>query len=121
MVAVNIEVGSAGPQETALNRVYWSRSVKVALSRKIALASVVAPADGDVYIVPVADATNHDKIAFWSASSSVWLYLTPKQGWMSYVKDDAEFVSFTGTSWTKSVAKTLDDLSDVNLSVVPAD
>ncbi len=37
------------------------------------------------------------KIAAWRGGG--WLFVTPREGWMAWVKDDAELQVYTGSAW----------------------
>lgn len=58
-------------------------------------------ADGDIYIVPTGQ-TNAAKIAIRDAGA--WVYLTPKEGWLGYIRDADKYVSYTGSAWSDLVA-----------------
>lgn len=62
-----------------------------------------SPSVGSIYIVPVGDATNPNKIAIWDGPDGArqWVYLTPEAGWHFYVSDEGTNVQWTGTSWVE--------------------
>lgn len=96
-MAINVNIGSALTRETALKRVWWGRSNKVALSRTTALIDIVSPNDGDAYILPDDDISNPNEIAIWDDNESSYIFLVPEEGWTAYVEDDAEYVIFLGS------------------------
>lgn len=64
------------------------------LSRVTALPG--SPTDGDIYIVPSGGDAN--KIAIRDIGA--WVYFIPAEGYLAYVVDDAEYVTFDGAGWT---------------------
>lgn len=61
-----------------------------------------SPTAGDMYIVPTGDA-DAEAIAIrdydTDDATAIWVYLTPAEGYMAYVEDDGEYVSFDGAAW----------------------
>lgn len=55
-----------------------------------------SPANGDIYIVPVGQ-PNADSIA--ARDNGAWVYYTPKEGWLVYVKDEDTLYLWNGTAW----------------------
>lgn len=55
-----------------------------------------SPTDGDIYIVPTADA-NGDDIAV--RDNGEWIFFTPNEGFLVHVNDTDEYVKWTGTAW----------------------
>ena len=59
-----------------------------------------SPANGDVYI-PKATATGawvgkeNDIAGFYDG----WIFATPEEGWLAYVRDENIFIKFDGASW----------------------
>lgn len=66
-----------------------------------------SPAEGDAYI-PATTATglwagHEDDIAVYTQSA--WYFLTPKQGWLFYIEDEAVISVYkTATGWSTGVA-----------------
>ncbi len=64
-------------------------------------------ADGDIYIVPASDSNslqdsnsatmNHGDIAIHD--DGLWIYVTPREGWIAYVADESAHKKFDGTTW----------------------
>lgn len=52
-------------------------------------------ADGMIYIIP--SGGDAKKIAIYDESA--WVYFTPAEGWLAYVKDTDKYVKFDGTNW----------------------
>ncbi len=75
--------------------------------------------DGDSYIVgPSATglwAGQEDDIAIWIDADSAWTFLTPKEGWICFIEDEAVLSEYTGTLWTVGI--TLDG----QLSIIDRD
>ena len=63
-----------------------------------------SPSNGDIYIVPTAGA-NQWKVAV--RENGAWVYLTPRTGWVAWVKDSGKFVRYTGTAWTDSATSAI--------------
>lgn len=71
-----------------------------------------SPADGALYIVPAgksgadwADAGN------WSLglyADGAWSFVTPREGWLVWVKDAAQLMRWTGAAWVQVDVVTLD-------------
>lgn len=94
--------GSNGyrPQHSANLRILSALAQCRVISRTTSLPG--SPTAGDVYIVPTGDA-NAEAIAIRDFDTddvtAIWVYLTPAEGYLAYVEDDNEFVTFNGTSW----------------------
>ena len=52
-------------------------------------------ADGMIYIIP--SGGDAKKIAI--RDNGAWVYFTPAEGWLAYVKDTDKYVKFDGTNW----------------------
>lgn len=65
-----------------------------------------SPAPGSIYIVPLSDATNPNRLAIWDGPSGAmqWVYIEPVAGWHFYVVDELVNVQWTGTSWVEFAA-----------------
>ena len=78
-----------------------------ALSATLA-AQPVAPADGDIYILPAGKTGAawgdfaDGALAYWR--DGVWEELTPKPGWRVYVEDEDALYARTGAGWEKLAA-----------------
>ncbi len=63
-----------------------------------------SPADGAVYIVPAGKSgANWSAYANWSLGyyrDGAWEQLTPREGWLAYVKDADQLLCFDGAAWT---------------------
>jgi Protein of unknown function (DUF2793) len=94
-MAININVGMLGANETKTVRAMWNLTNKVVLSQTTALPG--SPTDGDIYIVP--SGGDAKKIAF--RSEGAWLYLVPEAGWFAYVVDDNMLMYYDGAAWTE--------------------
>ncbi|EBA10726.1 DUF2793 domain-containing protein [Roseobacter sp. CCS2] len=59
------------------------------------------PSEGEAWALassPTGDWSGHGgHIATWRGGG--WLFVTPREGWMAWVKDDAELQVFTGAAW----------------------
>src|SRR3954470_2360010 len=97
-MAININVGMLGADETKTIRALWNLTNKVVLSQTAALPG--SPTEGDTYIVPSGGDAN--KIAFRSAGA--WLYLVPEEGWFAWVADTNKLVFYDGAAWTEFVS-----------------
>ncbi|HEY6108686.1 MAG TPA: DUF2793 domain-containing protein [Gemmatimonadales bacterium] len=62
-----------------------------------------SPVDGARYIVKAtatgAWATHEKAIAVWNGVSSAWDFYAPKEGWITWVKDEDVMYVYNGTSW----------------------
>lgn len=71
-------------------------------------AQPVAPADGDIYILPAGKTGAawgdfaDGALAYWR--DGVWEELTPKPGWRVYVEDEDALYARTGAGWEKLAA-----------------
>lgn len=63
------------------------------LSATTALPGV--PTNGLIYIVP--SGGDAKKVAIYDESA--WVYFTPAEGWLAYVKDTDKYIKFDGTNW----------------------
>lgn len=76
-----------------------------------------SPTAGDMYIVPTGDA-NAEAIAIrdydTDDTTAIWVYLTPAEGYLAYVEDDNEYVSFDGTNWAALIPEASIITPDVN-------
>ncbi len=43
-------------------------------------------------------------IGYWTGSA--WVYVTPTEGYLVWIKDEDKFYKFTGTSWTEYLGQT---------------
>ncbi len=66
-------------------------------------AEPASPADGDVYIVPVGKSgANWSAYANWSLGyyrDGAWEQITPREGWIAYVRDVDQALVCTGSAW----------------------
>ena len=60
-----------------------------------------APPDGNIYIVPVGDANEHN-VAI--RDNGAWVLLVPQEGWRAWVRDTDRLVIFDGSIWRDSQA-----------------
>lgn len=62
-----------------------------------------SPADGDVYIVGTSPtglwASQANKITFWSADASEWVFITPREGWKFEPVDEDIVYRYDGADW----------------------
>ena len=65
-----------------------------------------SPAVGSIYIVPLGDVTNGNKLAVWDGPEGArqWFYIAPQSGWHFYVVDEGINVQWTGASWVEFAA-----------------
>jgi hypothetical protein len=56
-----------------------------------------SPTDGDIYIVKPGAAANANEVAV--RDNGAWVYFVASEGWLTWVKDNAEFARFDGTVW----------------------
>ena len=63
------------------------------LSATTALPGV--PTNSLIYIVP--SGGDAKKVAIYDESA--WVYFTPAEGWLAYVKDTDKYIKFDGTNW----------------------
>lgn len=82
------------------------------------------PANGDTYIVgPSATglwAGHEDDIAIYYTSDTAWFFLTPVNGWTSYIEDEEVLSLYNGSLWTGGI--TLDgqlSIADRDLTAPP--
>lgn len=61
-----------------------------------------SPTNGDIYIVPSPD----NRIAV--RDNGAWSYLTPKEGWQTWVADEDAMYAFTGSAWVKGAGQPVD-------------
>lgn len=75
--------------------------VQLTLEGSDASTPLPAPSEGQAWALsaaPTGDwAEQAGKIATWRGGG--WLFVTPKEGWMAWVKDDSELQVYTGSSW----------------------
>ncbi len=77
--------------------------VQLAVASATTSAQPGSPADGAVYILPAgktgADwgAMANDALAYYR--DGAWVAITPREGWLGFVKDTDKFVAFTGANW----------------------
>lgn len=66
--------------------------------------STLTPSNGEAWIVAAtavgAWVGQENSIAAYV--DSAWLFLTPKEGWKTWIKDEASTALFNGTSWTNN-------------------
>lgn len=64
-----------------------------------------SPADGDVYIVGPTPtglwASQANKITFWSADASEWVFITPREGWKFEPVDEDIVYRYSGSAWVE--------------------
>lgn len=62
-----------------------------------------SPVDGDAYIVaPSATgawAGKEKQIAYWRASSGIWFFVQPKNGWSVWVSDETARYNYRSNAW----------------------
>lgn len=77
--------------------------VQMAVVSMTVTAEPGSPADGAVWIVPAGKTGTHwAGFANWSLGyyrDGAWEQVTPREGWLAFVKDDDKFVYFDGTDW----------------------
>jgi hypothetical protein len=62
-----------------------------------------SPADGQCYLVAGTPSGGDDwfgqggKLAFYM--STAWRFITPREGWLAYVKDEDVYITYDGTNW----------------------
>ena len=56
-----------------------------------------SPTDGDIYIVRSDDGTNPNKVAI--RDSAAWVYLTPAEGWRTWLQDEDVSAIYSGSAW----------------------
>ncbi|MEO0904179.1 MAG: DUF2793 domain-containing protein [Pseudomonadota bacterium] len=75
--------------------------VQLTLENSDAVTPPVLPSEGEAWALgasPTGDWAGQDgQIATWRGGG--WLFVAPREGWMAWVKDDAELQVFTGTAW----------------------
>lgn len=62
--------------------------------------AISALADGTILIARTDDATNPNKVAI--RDNGAWVYYTPHEGMMAYVRDEDIYVRWTGSEWVQS-------------------
>lgn len=64
-----------------------------------------SPADGDVYIVGPTPtglwSSQGNKITFWSADASEWVFITPREGWKFEPVDEDITYRYSGSAWVE--------------------
>lgn len=80
-----------------------------------------SPSEGVMFLVPASDPTNGKKLAV--RDQGAWVYITPKVGWLAWVKDTQSFYHYANNeTWTlletggTGGATSLDELSDVDVA-----
>lgn len=60
-----------------------------------------SPSTGDIYIVESTDSTHPNEIAIWDGEpgSEAWVYVSPGEGWIAYVEDEALHYLYDGSAW----------------------
>jgi len=87
------------PWKTGGDQNWLKLSAVTQLAVKSATTSLPGtPADGDIYIVPEADA-NGNSIAV--RDNGAWAYLTPKVGWLAHVEDTSLWLEYDGSAWVE--------------------
>lgn len=77
--------------------------VQLAVISATTTAQPASPADGAVYIVPAGksgadwSAYANESLAYYR--DGAWEQVTPRQGWIAYVKDADQVLSFDGAAW----------------------
>lgn len=65
-----------------------------------------SPASGDTYIVPAsatgAWAGQTGKVTLWSGT--VWVFATPRLGWVAYIEDEEKLSAYKVAGWSAGVA-----------------
>lgn len=84
-----------GAAMTANMRILSAVAGQRVLSRTTTLPGTGS--EGDIFIAPVDDPTNANRIAVWDAGA--WVYLVPQEGWMFRVADTDQTVQWTGSGW----------------------
>jgi Protein of unknown function (DUF2793) len=78
--------------------------VQLAVASATVAAEPGSPADGQLYILPVGKTgTNWGAMANWALAyyrDGVWEQITPREGWLAYVKDADRLHYYTGAAWT---------------------
>ena len=78
-----------------------------------------APSDGAVYIVPAGKSGDQ-----WAAYADgglgyyrdgAWVEITPREGWLAFVKDSDELLAWSGAAWTLFAPSKLLTVSDTDL------
>ena len=74
-------------------------------------AQPTSPTDGSVYILPdgktgtVWGGMANEALAYWR--DGAWEAITPKHGWLAYVRDAGKLVVFDGVAWKQAAANPL--------------
>jgi len=60
-----------------------------------------SPADGDAYIASAdwGDGNAADDVAIWFDDRNVWMFITPKAGWIIWDDDTEEWYTYDGATW----------------------
>jgi len=101
------ESGWGGAMNTNL-RVTDTLMQTVVISR-VVTAPPGSPADGDLYLVPTggtgAWAGQDQRLAVWRADTAVWMFISPKNGWIIVsLADGLQQYRFDNTAWSLYVA-----------------
>lgn len=80
-----------------------------------------APADGSLYILPSGKsgaawgAMAVGALAYWR--DGAWAEITPRQGWMMFVQDEAAQVVFDAAAWRLSVCRSHNRLHNAAFAI----
>ncbi|HVY88846.1 MAG TPA: DUF2793 domain-containing protein [Hyphomonadaceae bacterium] len=77
--------------------------VQLSVTSASTASQPASPVDGAVYIIP-AGKTGADWSAFANDSlgyyrDGAWVEITPREGWLAYVKDTDQLVAYSGSAW----------------------
>jgi hypothetical protein len=84
--------------------------VQASVSSATTLAQPTAPVDGALYILPAGKtgaawgAMANNALAYWR--DGAWEQITPREGWIAYVKDSDQLRVFDGAAWTQAGVRT---------------
>lgn len=77
--------------------------VQLSVASATTSAQPASPADGAVYIVPSGKSgAQWDAFADWSLGyyrDGAWEQISPREGWLAFVRDTDEALMFTGAAW----------------------
>lgn len=104
------ELASAAANQTLANQTFdkLDQLVQMRVLDKELSAPPGSPADGAAYIVATsatgAWAGKEDQIAYWRSSANAWSFLTPNNGWLVWVDDEARRYSREGGAWVQQAS-----------------
>lgn len=90
--------------------------VQLAVESATLASQPVGPADGQVYILPPGKtgaawgAMANGALAYWR--DGAWEQITPREGWLAFVKDADRLLVFDGTAWVAAM-----EAADLGLGV----